>query len=90
MGAESLDAERLKGALQNNLGMVHDYLSDLDHSSHANTYTPTHSKAQKEASPSTVRTLTGQDFVRSLKIAKRQGLSPLSVYSNYIRGEVSI
>lgn len=90
MGAESLDAERLKGALQNNLGMVHDYLSDLDHSSHANTYTPTHSKAQKEASPSTVRTLTGQDFVRSLKIAKRQGLSPLSVYSNYIRGEISI
>lgn len=90
MGAESLDAERLKGALQNNLGMVHDYLSDLDHSSHANTYTRTHSKAQKEASPSTVRTLTGQDFVRSLKIAKRQGLSPLSVYSNYIRGEVSI
>ena len=89
-GTESLDAERLKGALQNNLGMVHDYLSDLDHSSHANTYTPTHSKAQKEASPYTVRTLTGQDFVRSLKIAKRQGLSPLSVYSNYIRGEVSI
>ena len=89
-GVESLDAERLKGALQNNLGMVHDYLSELDHTPNANTYTPVHSKAQKEASPSTFQTPTGQDFVRALKIAKRQGLPPLSVYSSYIKGEVSI
>ena len=89
-GTESLNAEQLKGALQNNLGMVHDYLSDLDHTSHANTYTPIHGKHQKEASPSTFQTPTGQDFVRALKIAKRQGLSPLSVYRDYIKGEVSI
>lgn len=89
-GIESLNAEQLKGALQNNLGMVNDYLSELDHTPSPNTYTPAHSKVQKEASPSTAQTSTGQDFVRALKIAKRQGLSPLSVYSNYIKGEVSI
>lgn len=89
-GIESLNAEQLKGALQTNLGMVNDYLSELDHTPSPNTYTPVHSKVQKEASPSTAQTSTGQDFVRALKIAKRQGLSPLSVYSNYIKGEVSI
>ena len=89
-GTESLDAEQLKGALQSNLGMVHDYLSELDRTSHANTYTPIHGKHQKVASPSTVQTHTGQDFVHALKVAKRQGLSPLSVYSDYVKGEVSI
>ena len=89
-GIESLNAEQLKGALQTNLGMVNDYLSELDRTPSLNTYTPAHSKVQKEASPSTVQTPTGQDFVRALKIAKRQGLSPLSVYSAYVKGEVSI
>lgn len=89
-GTESLDAEKLKRALQSNLGMVNDYLSELDRTPSSNTYTPVHSKVQKEASPSTVQTHTRQDFVHALKIAKRQGLSPLSVYSDYIKGEVSI
>ena len=70
--------------------MVNDYLSELDRTPSSNTYTPVHSKVQKEASPSTVQTHTRQDFVHALKIAKRQGLSPLSVYSDYIKGEVSI
>ena len=89
-GTESLDAEKLKRALQSNLGMVNDYLSELDHTPNANTYTPTHSKAQKEASPPIVRTPTGQDFCPCPQNCQAAGAFSFKCDSNYIKGEVAI
>lgn len=88
-GSEQLDITALKYALQSKLGMVNDFIAELEKAPIRQTKKVT-SMQPISATERTGNTPDTDSFTARLKAAKRQGTAPIVVYQDCIKGEVSI
>ena len=88
-GSEKLEFSVFESVLSKNLGMVSDYMAELA-AKPVQSKRRIQSSAEANNKPCTPAKRREPNFQTMLRHAKKQGASPLSVYSPYIKAEVKI